>query len=135
MMGSDKEISEVRYLFDKDGEPLVLKRFGELDVLGSFVIDGKWSHNHVCQATQQLSHHAVPLLLIAVIHLITHRKSHSAICPARKGLFVITPVSNDSANCKCPERGRRFMALRSVTLLKDEWEIRGRRKSIKCWSV
>lgn len=50
-MGSDEKMSEVKYLFDKDGEPLVLKWFGELDVLGSFVIDGKWSYNHVCQAT------------------------------------------------------------------------------------
>lgn len=81
-MESDEEMSKAKYLFDKDSEPLVLKWFGELDVLGSFVIDGKWSHNHICQATQQLPHHTIPLLLIAVIHLITQRKSHSAICPA-----------------------------------------------------
>lgn len=87
-------MTEVKYLFDKDSEPLVLKWFGELDVLGSLVIDGEWSHNHVCQATKQLSHHAVPLLLVAVIHLTTERKSHSAICPARNVLGASRPVCN-----------------------------------------
>lgn len=57
------------HLLHQDGKTLVLEGFGELDVLSSLVVDGEGSDNHVGQATQQLPHHAVPLLLVTVVHL------------------------------------------------------------------
>ena len=57
------------YLFHQDCEALVLEGLGELNVLGTLVVDGERRHDHVGQTAQQLSHHAVPLLLITVINL------------------------------------------------------------------
>lgn len=56
-------------LFNEDGEALIFKGFGELDVLGSFVVYSQRGHNHVSQAPQELSHHAIPLFLVTVVHL------------------------------------------------------------------
>lgn len=56
-------------LLDEDGEPLVLEGFGELDVLSTLIVDGEGSNDHVSQTSQQLPHHAVPLLLVTVVHL------------------------------------------------------------------
>lgn len=60
---------ERAYLFNEDGEALIFKRFGEFDVLGSFVIYSQRGNNHVSQAPQELSHHAIPLFLVTVVHL------------------------------------------------------------------
>lgn len=57
------------HLLDKDGEPLVLEGFGELNVLSALIVDGERSNNHICQTTQQLPHHSIPLLLVTVVHL------------------------------------------------------------------
>lgn len=57
------------HLLDEDGEPLVFEGFGELDVLSALVVDGERGDDHVGEASQQLPHHPVPLLLIAVVHL------------------------------------------------------------------
>lgn len=57
------------HLFDENSEPLVFEWFGELDVLSTLVVDGEGSDDHVSQASQQLPHHPVPLLLIAVVDL------------------------------------------------------------------
>lgn len=56
-------------LFNQDGEALVLEGLGELNVLRSLVVDGQRSHDHVGQAPQELSHHAVPLFLVTIVHL------------------------------------------------------------------
>lgn len=57
------------YLLDQDCESLVLKWFGELYILGTLVVYCERSHNHVSLAPKKLSHHAVPLFLVAVIYL------------------------------------------------------------------
>lgn len=62
------------HLLDEDGEPLVLEGLGELDVLSALVVDGEGGHDHVGQAAQQLAHHPVPLLLVAVVHLEGERE-------------------------------------------------------------
>lgn len=62
-------LSVCTYLFNKDGEALIFKRFGELNVLGSLVVYSQGSYNHVSQAPQELSHHAVPLFLVTVVYL------------------------------------------------------------------
>lgn len=56
-------------LFNQDGEALILEGLGELNVLRSLVVDGQRSHDHVGQAPQELSHHAVPLFLVTIVHL------------------------------------------------------------------
>lgn len=63
------------YLFNKDGEALIFKGFGELDVLGSFVVYSQWGYNHVGQAPQELAHHAIPLFLVTVVHLRPQKES------------------------------------------------------------
>lgn len=62
------------YLFNKDGEALIFKGFGELDVLGSFVVYSQWGNNHVSQAPQELSHHAIPLFLVTVVYLRSQKE-------------------------------------------------------------
>lgn len=62
------------YLFNKDGEALIFKWFRELDVLGSFVVYSQWGHNHVSQAPQELSHHAIPLFLVTVVYLESQKE-------------------------------------------------------------
>lgn len=62
------------YLFNKDGEALIFKGFGELDVLGSFVVYSQRGYNHVSQAPQELSHHAIPLFLVTVVYLQSQRE-------------------------------------------------------------
>lgn len=67
--GPDSTSPRVHYLFDQNGESLVLERLGELYVLCPLIVDGQWSHNHVSLATQQFPHHPIPLFLVAVVHL------------------------------------------------------------------
>lgn len=62
------------YLFNKDGQALVFKRFGELDVLGSFVVYSQRGYDHVSQAPQELSHHTIPLFLVTVVHLKSQKQ-------------------------------------------------------------
>lgn len=66
-------------LFNQDGEALVFKGFRELDVLGSFVVYSQRGHNHVSQAPQELSHHPIPLFLVAVVHLRSKQKSENQL--------------------------------------------------------
>lgn len=61
-------------LFNKDGEALVFKGFREFNVLSSFIVYRQWSHNHVSQASQELSHHAIPLFLVTVVYLKSQNK-------------------------------------------------------------
>lgn len=61
------------YLFNEDGEALILKGFRELDILGSLVVYSQRGDNHVGQAPQELSHHAVPLFLVTVVHLVSRK--------------------------------------------------------------
>lgn len=62
------------YLFDKDGEALIFKRFREFNVLSSFVVYRQRGHDHVGQASQELSHHAIPLFLVTVVYLKSQNK-------------------------------------------------------------
>lgn len=65
------------YLFNEDGETLIFKGFGELDVLGSFVVYSQRGNNHVSQAPQELSHHAIPLFLVTVVYLKSQKEGIS----------------------------------------------------------
>ena len=58
------------YLLDQNGQALVLEGLGELYVLRTLIVNGQWSHDHVCLTTEQLSHHSVPLLFVAVVYLV-----------------------------------------------------------------
>lgn len=85
------------YLFDKDGKALVFKWLGELYVLGSFIVYSERSNNHVCQTSQELTHHSIPLFLVAVVHLrtkggfkVTHQQQHLA-SPRTLGKIVVEP--------------------------------------------
>lgn len=62
------------YLFNKDGEALIFKGFGELDVLGSFIVYSQRGYNHVSQTPQELTHHAVPLFLVTVVYLRSQKE-------------------------------------------------------------
>lgn len=62
------------YLFNEDGEALIFKGFREFDVLGSFVVYSQRGNNHVSQAPQELSHHAIPLFLVTVVHLESQKE-------------------------------------------------------------
>lgn len=66
------------YLFHQNGKSLVLEGFGKLNVLRSLVVNGQRGYDHVGQAAQQLSHHAVPLLLVTVVHLHSANKTRSS---------------------------------------------------------
>lgn len=65
---------QATYFFNEDGEALIFKRLGELDVLGSFVIYSQRGYNHISQAPEELSHHAIPLFLVTVVHLESQKK-------------------------------------------------------------
>lgn len=67
------------YLFNKDGEALIFKRFGEFYVLSSFIVYRQRGHDHVGQASQQLSHHAVPLFLVTVVHLKSQNEQSATV--------------------------------------------------------
>ena len=64
------------YLLHQYGEALVLEGLGELNVLSTLVVDGERRYDHVGKTAQQLSHHAIPLLLITVIYLEEHTVQH-----------------------------------------------------------
>lgn len=67
--GAPNSLKVNTYLFNKDGEALIFKGLGELDVLGSFVVYSQRGNNHISQAPQELSHHAIPLFLVTVVYL------------------------------------------------------------------
>lgn len=84
------------HLFHQDGEPLVLEGFGELDVLGTLIVDGQGGHDHVGQTPQQLPHHPVPLLLVAVVDL----RGSRGVGPVRLGATLVGAQQQDSLQNK-----------------------------------
>ena len=57
------------YLSDKYGKSLILKRFGKLDPLSSFIIDCQGSHNKISFTIDHFAYHTIPALHVRAIYL------------------------------------------------------------------